>query len=181
MKAAGSPTGRTSAGSSADSGGPGGPGGWRSSANRPSTVLNRVRRRRHQVSWYRRLVSEDRFRDAATAYFRLTSEQARRLLTPEHSIALGNWLAAHDHPEAALVLYQRHLRDYPLGPLDAEAHLGAGLVQLNALRQPTAAYQHLVEVFDLDPDTETETRARQALTDIAARQKFRVPERRTKP
>ena len=127
------------------------------------------------------LMSEDRFRDAATAYFRLTSEQARRLLTPEHSIALGNWLAAHDHPEAALVLYQRHLRDYPLGPLDAEAHLGAGLVQLNALRQPTAAYQHLVEVFDLHPDTETETRARQALTDIAARQKFRVPERRTKP
>ena len=123
------------------------------------------------------LVSEDRFRDAATSYFRLTSEQARRLLTPEHSIALGNWLATHSHPEAALVLYQRHLRDYPLGPLGAEAHLGAGLVQLNALRQPTAAYQHLVEVFDLDPDTETEAGARQALADIAARQKYKVPER----
>ena len=123
------------------------------------------------------LVSEERLRDAATAYFRLTSEQARRLLSPEHSIALGNWLANNDHPEAALVLYQRHLRDYPLGPLAAEAHLGAGLIQLNALRQPTAAYQHLVEVFDVDPSRETEARARQALAEISADQKFRAPMR----
>ena len=123
------------------------------------------------------LVSEERWRDAATAYFRLTSEQARRLLSPEHSIALGNWLANNDHPEAALVLYQRHLRDYPLGPLAAEAHLGAGLVQLNALRQPTAAYQHLVEVFDVDPSQETEARARQALAEITADQKFGAPMR----
>ena len=84
--------------------------------------------------------------------FRLTSEQARRLLTPEHSIALGNWLATHSHPEAALVLYQRHLRDYPVGPLGAEAHLGAGAGFSSTLfGKPTAAYQHLVEVFRSGP------------------------------
>ena len=121
------------------------------------------------------LVANGQFRDAASTYFGLTAEQTRRLLTPGHSISLGNWLANHGHPEAAVVLYQRHLRDYPLGPLAAEAHLGAGLVQLNALGQPTAAYQHLVEVFDLKPDAETGSRARQALTEIAARQKFKVP------
>ena len=121
------------------------------------------------------LVANGQFRDAAPAYFGLTAEQTRRLLAPGHSISLGNWLANHGHPEAAVVLYQRHLRDYPLGPLATEAHLGVGLVQLKALGQPTAAYQHLVEVFDLKPDAETESRARQALAEVAARQKFKVP------
>ena len=120
------------------------------------------------------LVSEGRFQDAAPAYFQLTSEQSRRLLTPGNSIALGDWLASHSHPEAALAVFQRHLRDYPVGPLAAEAHLGAGLVQLNAFGQATAAYQHLVEVFDLDPARDTATRARQALTEIGTRQKFQV-------
>ena len=115
------------------------------------------------------MVEESRFSDAAQTYFRLTSEQSRRLLTPAHSISLGDWLARHRHAEAALVVYQRHLRDYPLGPLAAEAHLGAGLVQLSALGQPAAAYQHLVEVFDHDPDPEVRRQARQALKAIAAR------------
>ena len=64
-------------------------------------------------------------------------------------------------------------RDDPVGELAAEAHLGAGLVQLRALGQPTAAYQHLVEVFDLDPEPDTAAYARQALAEIAALQKFR--------
>ena len=121
------------------------------------------------------LVSEGRFQAAAPAYFRLSSEQSRRLLAPGNSIALGDWLANHSHPEAALAVFQRHLRDYPAGPLAAEAHLGAGLVQLNTLGQATAAYQHLVEVFDLDPEPDTASLARQALTEIEARQKFKVP------
>ena len=66
------------------------------------------------------------------------------------------------------------MRDYPVGPLAAEAHLGAGLVQLNALGQSTAAYQHLVEVFDLNPEPDTANCARQALAEIAAQQKFKV-------
>ena len=71
-------------------------------------------------------------------------------------------------------MYQRHLRDYPLGPYAAEAHLGAGLVQLHAQHQPAAAYQHLVAVFDCDPHPQTAQHARAALADIAERQKFRV-------
>ena len=119
------------------------------------------------------LVAARRFDEAAPAYFRLTPEQSRRLLPAEDSIALGDWLAANGHPAAALVVYQRHLRDDPVGALAAEAHLGAGLVQLHALGQPTAAYQHLVEVFDLDPEPDTAAYARQAMAEIAARQKFK--------
>ena len=119
------------------------------------------------------LVAARRFDEAAPSYFRLTPEQSRRLLPAEDSIALGDWLAANGHPAAALVVYQRHVRDDPVGALAAEAHLGAGLVQLHALDQPTAAYQHLVEVLDLDPEPDTAAYARQALAEIAARQKFR--------
>ena len=120
------------------------------------------------------LVVEKRFADAAPAYFRLRSDQTRRILSPGASITFGDWLARNGHPKAALVVYQRHLRDYPVGSMAAEAHLGAGLVQLQALGQAAPAYQHLVEVLEHDPSPETRTVARQALDEIASRQKFRV-------
>ena len=120
------------------------------------------------------LVVERRFADAAPAYFGLRSDQTRRILSPGASISFGDWLARNEHPKAALVVYQRHLRDYPIGPMAAEAHLGAGLVQLQALGQAAPAYQHLVEVLDHDPSSETRAVARQALDEIASRQKFRV-------
>jgi membrane associated rhomboid family serine protease len=123
------------------------------------------------------LVAEGRFAEGAPVYFRLRSDQTRRLLAPGASIAFGDWLARNGHPEAALVVYQRHLRDYQLGPMSAEAHLGAGLVQLQALGRAAPAYQHLVEVFDHDPTPETRAVARQALDEIAARQKFKVAAR----
>jgi len=119
------------------------------------------------------LLEAGRFEDAARLYFLVPSERTRRALRPVHSIALGDWLAREGHAEAALIVFQRHLRDYPAGPLAAEAHLGAGLVRLRALGQPAAAYQHLVEVFDLDPDADTARQAREALEEITARR--RVP------
>ena len=112
---------------------------------------------------------------AAAEYFRLSAARTVRLLMPGDSINFGRWLANNGHPDAALVVYQRHLRDYPLGPYAAEAHLGAGLVQLRARNQPTAAYQHLVAVLDADPHPDTEGYARRALMEIAARQKFQTP------
>ena len=120
------------------------------------------------------LVDAERFEQAASLYFRVPTDRTRRLLSPRQSVTFGSWLANNGHAHAALIVYQRHLRDYPIGPMVAEAHLGAGLVQLRALGQPTAAYQHLVEVLDLDPHPETAQHARQALAEIAARQKFQV-------
>ncbi len=112
---------------------------------------------------------------AAQLYFELRSDQTRRILSPDDSIALANWLAENGHSRAALALYQRHLRDYPKGPGAAEAHAYAGLLQLYALREPTAAYQHLVEALDYDLSPALESRIREGLADIASRQKFQVP------
>ncbi len=120
----------------------------------------------------RQAIGEEHYAEAAPHYFALSSARTARLLMPKDSIRFGGWLANHGHADAALVVYQRHLRDFPLGPYAGEAHLGAGLVQLHARHQPTAAYQHLVAVFDSDPHPDTEQHARKALADIAAQQKF---------
>jgi len=122
-------------------------------------------------------IDEGRFADAAAAYFALSPEESRRALHPRDSLALGEWLVRHGHPRAALVVDQRHLRDYPLGPGIAEAHAGAGLVQLHAFSQPTAAYQHFVEALEHDPLPQTEETVRAAMAQIAARQKFQVGRR----
>ena len=119
-------------------------------------------------------IEEGDHEEAAQRYFALSARETRRLLSERHSLVLGNWLAAKGYARAALVLFQRHLRDYPIGPGAAEAHVGAGLLQLRAFGQPTAAYQHLVEALGLDPSPETETLARQGLAQIASLQKFQL-------
>jgi len=108
---------------------------------------------------------------AARAYFSLPAEESRRTLAPRDSIALADWLRAQGHDRAALIVYRRHLRDYPRGPLAAEAHLGAGLVQLNGLGQATAAYQHFLEALEMEADPAVHAQARAALSTIAARQR----------
>ncbi len=120
------------------------------------------------------LIEEGDYEEAATRYFALPPAETRRLLSERHSLVLGNWMAAKGHSRAALVLFQRHLRDYAIGTGAADAHVGAGLLQLRAFSQPTAAYQHLVEALELDPSPRTEALARQGLAQVAALQKFQL-------
>jgi membrane associated rhomboid family serine protease len=115
----------------------------------------------------------------AAAYFALPPDRARKALSPGDSLALGNWLAGSGHAEAALVVFRRHLRDYPADPTAAEAHVGAGLVQFEHLGQVAPAYQHFLDALDLSPDAATASRARAALAQIAAIQKYNVG--RTRP
>jgi hypothetical protein len=110
--------------------------------------------------------------EAARAYFALGPEQTHGLLSPNDSLALGDWLAANGQPEAALTVYRRHLRDYPGGPGAAEAHLGAGLIQLEVLGQAVPAYQHFLEALEANPPSEVAARARTALQAIAELQKY---------
>ena len=113
-----------------------------------------------------------RFDEAAKLYFELSSNATRGLLEPDDSIALGNWLARNGHAKAALIVYQRHLRDYPAGRGAAEAHAYAGLLQLHVFREPTAAYQHLMDALDLKPSPDIESLTRKGLNEIASVQKF---------
>jgi len=111
---------------------------------------------------------------AAQAYFALSPDQTRRVLQPEDSLTLADWLQQNGHPNAALTVYRRHLRDYPEGPGAAEAHVGAGSVQLDSPSLATSAYQHFLDALDLNPSSDTAARARAGLDVIAGRQKFQI-------
>jgi membrane associated rhomboid family serine protease len=113
----------------------------------------------------------------AAAYFRLPADQTRHALPPEDSLALGNWLAREGHADAAHVVFRRHLRDYPSGPMAAAAHVGLGRIQLDHRGEVAPAYQHFLDALDLNPDRDTADRARMALAEIAARQKYNIGRR----
>lgn len=113
---------------------------------------------------------------AARAYFALPARQAQDALDPAQSLALGAWLGQHGHGEAALTVFQRHLQTHPHGPGTAEAHVGAGMVLLRLLDQPTLAYQHLVAALRQSPSADVAAQARAGLEVIASRQK--LPARR---
>jgi membrane associated rhomboid family serine protease len=120
----------------------------------------------------RRAVVAGDFETAARLYFTLDPTATRGVLRAEDSLALADWLAANRQGHAALGIYRRHLRDYPLGPGAAEAHLGAGIVQLDLLGQVAPAYQHFLDAIELAPGTAVADRARVGLAAIAERQKY---------
>ena len=126
-----------------------------------------------------RALARGDYTEAAETYFALDPEKTRRALTPEDSLALADWLERNGHPRAALIVYHRHLRDYTRGPGTAEAHVGAGMVQMTSLGQATPAFQHFLDALDLDPSPETAARARAGLDAIVAQQKFQVGRPRT--
>jgi membrane associated rhomboid family serine protease len=122
----------------------------------------------------RDLVEGGRFAEAAQIYFSLGERAARAALGPVELLALGDWLHRNGHPDAALVVYRRRLRDHPPGPGTAAAHLGAGLVELEENGQPAQAYQHLRAALAADPSPAVAAQARRAIAAIAALQKRRV-------
>ncbi len=119
-------------------------------------------------------LQQGRLDDAATEYFALAPEATERLLEPREMLQLASWLVDAGHPEAALVLYRRQLRDYPTGPMAADAYLGAGLIQLRA-GQATAAYQHFLDALESKPTPEIENAAREALRAIGRHQGRKRP------
>ncbi len=119
-------------------------------------------------------VENGNFDEAAKLYFQVPAPRTRRLIEPDVSIELGNWLAHHGHARAALTVFQRQLRDFPGGLSAAEAHANAGLLQLHAFDEPTAAYQHLVEALDYAPSRALAATIREALGEIDAQQKSQV-------
>lgn len=82
------------------------------------------------------------------------------------TVTLAQWLAEADETILAMGLLRRALA-LDRGQVDqAKIFLALGLVRLRQ-GQPTAAYQHLLAVFDHDPDEATAARAKSALSQIA--------------
>ncbi|MGH7894201.1 MAG: rhomboid family intramembrane serine protease [Candidatus Binatia bacterium] len=120
------------------------------------------------------LVDAGSFADAASTYFQLPARAARGALTPRQALDLAAWLRRNGHLDAALVLLRRVVRDEASGPELAAAHLELGTILLEDLGQPTPAYQHFLAALEQAADPGTRLRAREALAEIAARQKRRI-------
>ena len=120
------------------------------------------------------LVEDGDFENAARRYVQLAPGEARRALGERHSLMLGKWMAAGAHPHAALALFQRHVRDHPVSPTAAEAHLAAGLLQLRTFGESAEASRHLREALALDPDPDTAAEARRGLAEASALERFQL-------
>ena len=91
----------------------------------------------------------------------LTREQVRRI-QPGDCVRLATWLEESGHPVAATSLLRKCLAAHPQSTGLAPVYLRLGLMRLSQ-GQPTAAYQHLLAVFDHSPDPETLAAAVSAL------------------
>ena len=78
-------------------------------------------------------------------------------------MSLAGWLRTHGHSDAALTLLRRVVRDLPQGRGLAEVYAALGVILLEDLREPTAAYQYLLSALELGPGAEVEATVREAL------------------
>jgi hypothetical protein len=119
-------------------------------------------------------IEDGRFREAAEAYFALPSYDARGALSPDEAVALGSWLRANGHADAALDLLQRVMSDAARQPGIGEVAALAGLILLQDARDAPAAYQYLVTALELGASPQTQAAVRRALQTIDALQKRSV-------
>jgi membrane associated rhomboid family serine protease len=147
--------------------------GRRDVASRPAAV-EAPREAPGGAESVRAALADGRFEDAARAYFALPPGEARGALSPDEAVDLATWLREQGHPEPALVLLRRVVRDVPRGAGLAEAYALAGVILLEDRREPTAAYQYLLAALDLAPRPETAALVRRELAAIEALQKRRV-------
>lgn len=115
-----------------------------------------------------------RLEEAASRYFALPPNATRGVLPPDDALRLAEWLHEHGHPEAAVIVARRLLREHPTASERAAAHVLVGETLLDELRQPTPAYQHFLDALDLDPPPALAERARDGVARIAALQKRRI-------
>ena len=111
---------------------------------------------------FRELVAAGKMAEAARAFFG-PHDHALDREAPREVLVLGRWLSETGDARAALSAFRRVLAAHPSGLMAADAHLGAGLVQLKNMQRPTSAYQHFLDVIDLEPGSEAAEIARQGI------------------
>lgn len=101
-------------------------------------------------------------RSGAIALYRSAGPVTVAREHPRAALHIAEWLADAGEHIAAAELLRKVLGHAHRGVDQARVYLVLGLVRL-AQGQRTSAYQHLMSVFDFDPDGETAERAHQAL------------------
>lgn len=101
---------------------------------------------------------------ALSALGGLSTSRAARL-EPADCVVLSRWLRDAGYGISATNLLRVCLSVHRGGEDLAAVYLSLGLMRLEQ-GQPTAAYQHLLSVFDFDPSPEVAARARAALDQI---------------
>jgi hypothetical protein len=91
------------------------------------------------------------------------SERAR--MTPRESLELSRWFAERGRIDSAVHILRGCIASHPRSGELAEIFLALGLLRLTQ-GQPTAAYQHLLSVFDYNPSQEIADETRKALQRI---------------
>ena len=106
-------------------------------------------------------------RQPARAIDALTHLERREMeqLEPRECAVLANWLDESGYSVMATKLLRGCLARHAGSDNLADAYLALGLMRLKH-GQPTAAYQHLLSVFDYDPSPATAEQARHALAQI---------------
>ncbi len=105
--------------------------------------------------------------DATRAIEALSKLDKQQLssLDPKSCATLSSWLAQAGHERAASSLLRTCIANNPNSSDLDKAFLALGLLRFSQ-GQPTAAYQHLLNVFDYNPDAETARLAKMALDKI---------------
>jgi membrane associated rhomboid family serine protease len=122
----------------------------------------------------REALADGRRDEAARAYFALPASSARGALSAEQAVDLATWLREQGHPDAALTLLRRVVRDVPRAEGLAEVYALAGIILLDDHREPTAAYQYLLAALEMDPRPETVDTVRRSLAAVEELQKRRI-------
>ena len=92
-------------------------------------------------------------------------------LGPEEAATLAVWLEGEGQRATAFQVLRRYLRAHPSSAALARIHLTLGQLRLRE-GQVSAAFQHLLSVFDHDPDPETAAAAQEALQSIPVDQRL---------
>jgi membrane associated rhomboid family serine protease len=118
------------------------------------------------VGAFRNALNGGRWDSAAEWFFGTPHSITRREVRAAEKARLGDELARHGHPHAALAAYQRCLADHPADPARVVAHLGAARVLIGPLQNPTGAYQHLYAALEENPSSDEEAQARILLAEL---------------
>jgi membrane associated rhomboid family serine protease len=129
----------------------------------------------------RAALAEGRPDEAARAWFALPPSALRGALSPREAVRLASWLREEGHSSAALGLLRQVVRDVPRADGLAEVYALLGIVLLEDLGEPTAAYQYLLTSLEMGPRPETADAVRRSLATIEGLQKRRIGRLRTTP